>query len=239
MSIPATVNNIAENAWPLIRGVSSMGGKPLTTHLGKGGTGIIARHFPTNWLNDKKAMIMPTVATPDLNGLWKRMKYKSLQDFKAACDRTNKDLFRAVANFSQGGATFLGITYDKTIILKKGFEKSLDLILHELVHTLQWAKYGPEEFLRRYIQGYVNAKLVYKNNPAERVAYGFEDKFRVAVSSEFKKSKKQSPVQYKYSVSNMKNILKVSDDEKVAESLKGTKSLGITKTRAAADMYSL
>ena len=237
MAIQATVKNIADNAWPLVK-LNSGGGTSLATHLGSDGAKIVARHFPANWLNSVKVKAVATIPTPDLNKLWAKMKYKNIDEFKKACDSIDFYLFKAIRNFSAGGATFIGIAYDKTIYLKAGLQHSLDLVVHELVHTLQWAKFTPEEFLRRYIQGYVKAKLVYQNNPAEALAYKFESKFRTAVNSILVNSGGTKLADYHLSMAKLAPS-SATNKNQIIKSLKSMKPLNITKTSATADMYHL
>jgi hypothetical protein len=237
MGIQATIKNIADNAWPLVKPYS-IGGTPLTTHLGKDGVAIVSKHFPSNWLNNVNVKSVATIPTPNLNQLWGRMKYKSEDEFKTACNTTDRYLFDAIKNFSYGGGTFIGIAYDKTIYLKTGVQHTLDLVVHELVHTLQWAKYKPEDFLRRYIQGYVKAKLVYKDNPAEALAYKFERKFRDALNGVLQKNVGSKLTAYSLSLSNISSKAGVKSGS-VVTSLKNIKSLNIAKTAATADMYNL
>ena len=46
-----------------------------------------------------------------------------------------------------------------------------------MVHSLQWNKYGPAEFLARYIKGFVKVKLNYPLNPAEQKPYMLDANF--------------------------------------------------------------
>ena len=47
------------------------------------------------------------------------------------------------------------ITIGRTIIVRKGKERSPYLLRHEAVHVRQWRRYGPIGFLVRYLGSYL------------------------------------------------------------------------------------
>lgn len=106
------------------------------------------------------------------------MAYVSKSDFKTACDSVDLLLFKALEFFSKPlNSRIKGITYDDVIYVLPTHQKDLNTITHELVHTLQWSHFGPTGFLTRYIRGFVTKKLIYQNNPAEKNAYLYGDRF--------------------------------------------------------------
>jgi len=68
-----------------------------------------------------------------------------------------------------------GITYKNTYFIKKGFEQSLRLHFHELVHVLQWNYLGPSKFIERYIEE-LN-QFGYDDAPLEAMAYSLDADF--------------------------------------------------------------
>jgi len=68
-----------------------------------------------------------------------------------------------------------GITYDNTYFLKAGYEKSLELHVHELVHVAQWQYLGINAFIERYFREF--ATYGYQEMPLEKMAYHVQDLF--------------------------------------------------------------
>ena len=77
-----------------------------------------------------------------------------------------------IAGF-QSDAT-IGITFQYGIYIKKGFMKKRSLIVHELVHTMQYERVGGiENFLKQYLlecltTGYPNGELEQEARKIER-----------------------------------------------------------------------
>ena len=68
----------------------------------------------------------------------------------------------------------IGITFQYGIYIKKGFIKKRSLIVHELVHTMQYERVGGiENFLKQYLlecltSGYPNGELEQEARKIER-----------------------------------------------------------------------
>jgi hypothetical protein len=50
------------------------------------------------------------------------------------------------------------ITLGRHVVVRRGFERSVSLIGHELVHVEQWRTQGAVRFLARYLSAYVKAR---------------------------------------------------------------------------------
>jgi hypothetical protein len=70
--------------------------------------------------------------------------------------------------------SFDGITFKDTFFVRED-RQSEGLHFHELVHVVQWARLGPDNFLFAYAVGL--AQLGYENSPLEQMAYGFQEQF--------------------------------------------------------------
>jgi hypothetical protein len=74
------------------------------------------------------------------------------------------------------------ITFVDTILLSTRHPvpaaDQMPLLFHELVHVEQYAELGVEEFVRRYVRGWVSNGLRYSAIPLERQAYELESRFR-------------------------------------------------------------
>ena len=234
------VEDVSDLVWQLVQDILKTNkGLSLTTHLGKAGTNIIAHHFPANWLNDKKVVVMSKMPTPDLNKLFDLVNssksYKDITEFQKDCEL---GLYEVLQFFSKGG--FAGIAYDKTIFLQID---TLDNTVHELVHTLQWAKLGPKTFLEKYIHGAIKGGANYFANPAEKIAKDQENEFRKIINARLAKAgviKTPTPLKVTngYTVTYLKTLFKASSDDDVAKLLTDTsvKKLGIDQTKACFSM---
>lgn len=176
-----TYDNIAKHVWPLLKKLTTHRSESATTFLGPAGTAIIARHFPAGWLDKIKiGTCVGGVPAPVMSDLWSAMGYSDETSFKTACGTTHKYLFGVLSGFTNG-AGFNGITYDTTIYLKDSEKNDFSLVVHELVHSLQWSHYAAEGFLSRYIEGFAialdNGKS-YQHNPAEVRAYAEQGSFK-------------------------------------------------------------
>jgi len=69
-----------------------------------------------------------------------------------------------------------GITYGDLYFVRRGRADDEGLHFHELVHTVQWKRLGPEKFLEAYALGYLGAGG-YEANPLEQIAYDLQDAF--------------------------------------------------------------
>ena len=70
--------------------------------------------------------------------------------------------------------SFAGITFKNTFFLQQG-QNSESLHFHELVHVVQWARLGVDNFLLAYGVGLV--QLGYKQSPLEKMAYSLQRAF--------------------------------------------------------------
>jgi hypothetical protein len=178
MPLTASYINIANQAWALIEDIKNQNAAgPLPTFLGPAGMAVIGRHFPANWLNGISIASVATVPVPAMADMVQRMGYANEAAFHTACDTTDPHLWPVLQMFSHG-QNFAGITYGDRIYVAAGHENELDLVLHELVHTLQWSSFMPVTYLRSYIRGFVGSHPAYQNNPAEVQAYGYQYEFR-------------------------------------------------------------
>jgi hypothetical protein len=74
-----------------------------------------------------------------------------------------------------------GITFVDTILISSarpvpsaGWHR---LLFHELVHLVQYQLLGPEEFIRRYVNGWARNGFRYETIPLEQDAYGLDARF--------------------------------------------------------------
>ena len=70
--------------------------------------------------------------------------------------------------------SFAGITFKDTFFLQQG-QTSENLHFHELVHVVQWARLGIDNFLLAYGAGLI--QLGYKRSPLEQMAYTLQRSF--------------------------------------------------------------
>ncbi len=69
---------------------------------------------------------------------------------------------------------FSGITFKDTILLQRGHD-SESLYFHEMVHVVQWARLGVENFLLAYGIGLMQCG--YEQSPLELMAYSLQTAF--------------------------------------------------------------
>jgi len=67
--------------------------------------------------------------------------------------------------------SFAGITYKDTFCLQEG-QNSESIHFHELVHVVQWARLGADNFLLAYGVGLV--QFGYTHSPLEQMAYSLQ-----------------------------------------------------------------
>lgn len=70
--------------------------------------------------------------------------------------------------------SFTGITFKDTFFLQQG-HSSVSLHFHELVHVVQWARLGVDNFLLAYGVGLI--QFGYEQSPLEQMAYTLQDNF--------------------------------------------------------------
>lgn len=76
-----------------------------------------------------------------------------------------------------------GITLDDTVVVAKHTTTPgdwLSLIFHEMVHVAQYGELGLDEFIRRYVEGYLRSGMDYFGIPFEQQAYALQERFDVA-----------------------------------------------------------
>jgi hypothetical protein len=73
------------------------------------------------------------------------------------------------------GRRFDGITFKSTFFVARGRESEA-LYFHELVHVVQWARLGVDNFVLAYGLGLL--QFGYENSPLERMAYALEEQFK-------------------------------------------------------------
>ncbi len=72
------------------------------------------------------------------------------------------------------GKSYDGITFQDYIFLVKGREAP-QLLFHELVHVVQWARLGADKFLLAYASGL--AQFGYEQSPLEHMAFSLQAEF--------------------------------------------------------------
>ena len=72
---------------------------------------------------------------------------------------------------------FDGITFKDTFLLRQG-RTSEELYFHELVHVVQWAQLGVNDFLLAYGLGLL--RFGYHRNPLEQMAYTLQRDFELS-----------------------------------------------------------
>jgi hypothetical protein len=74
------------------------------------------------------------------------------------------------------------ITFVDTILMSERHPiapaEELPVLFHELVHVVQYAELGLEEFVRRYVRGWASNGFQYSRIPLEVWAYELDARFR-------------------------------------------------------------
>ena len=110
----------------------------------------LAQTYPAGLLNQSKIVTVPRVPFPPV-------------------DRMDLPEFGQIQRMQFGGITFLD-----TFFVSDGAESEA-LCFHELVHIVQWARLGPDNFLLAYGLGIIQAG--YENSPLEKMAYTLQHNF--------------------------------------------------------------
>lgn len=71
---------------------------------------------------------------------------------------------------------YAGLTLQDTVFIRRDHAGDTGLLVHELVHVVQWARLGPRAFVDRYARELLEHG--YGQAPLERVAYAHEARFR-------------------------------------------------------------
>jgi hypothetical protein len=237
--ITPTYEELAKYAWPLLQTLTSNPSQPAKTFLGLAGTAIVERHFTAGWLDKIKIGTYGAgVPAPVLKDLWTAMGYPDQASFKTECDKIHAKLFAVLGAFTNG-AGFTGITYNTTIYVTSKSADDLTLVMHELVHSLQWFHYAKTGFLRRYIEGFVTAPD-YKSNPAEARAYAEQNKFKNAANAELLKAKQGTLAKWGGAIRKAANATGAGSLDKdlpiAIAALMQMPKLGLTATTACTGM---
>jgi hypothetical protein len=98
--------------------------------------------------------------------------------------RTNRiqkpDFLHRLGRMVLDVARMQGITYVDTIVVSDRYVRgpiSVGLAFHELVHVVQYEVLGTREFVRRYVEGWVDGGYQYEAIPLERMAYELQRRF--------------------------------------------------------------
>ena len=74
------------------------------------------------------------------------------------------------------------ITFVDTILMSERrsppANEQMPLLFHELVHVVQYERLGLDEFVTRYVRGWVANGFQYSGIPLERWAYELDARFR-------------------------------------------------------------
>ena len=73
----------------------------------------------------------------------------------------------------------VGMTLDRWILVRRGHERDIDLIGHELVHVEQWRLHGAVGFLGAYLGAYVRGRRAGLTHWAAYRAIPFEAEARL------------------------------------------------------------
>lgn len=99
----------------------------------------------------------------------------------ARTDRIEKpDFLQVLGRRVLDFARMQGITYVDTVVISDRYvpgPMSTGLVFHELVHVVQYDVLGTREFVRRYVQGWVDGGYRYEAIPLERTAYELQRRF--------------------------------------------------------------
>lgn len=91
----------------------------------------------------------------------------------------------SVIDFAQGG----GIAFIDTILITRQKKRRnplpLPLVFHELVHVVQYDHVGVDEFISRYVQGWLTHGQQYASIPIERQAYELQARYELNPSDGF------------------------------------------------------
>ncbi len=110
--------------------------------------------FPAEILNSVRTLVLhgARISNPSFYSMARMMGYHNLPDFS---DMT-------------------AITFVDVVVSHEEFAD--DLLFHELVHAVQYAKLGTKEFASRYVKGFIQGGC-YEEIPLEKNAYELESRF--------------------------------------------------------------
>ena len=201
------IDTVADAVWAIIQAMPEYRStKGLKAHLGSDGAAIVGRHFSIGWLERIKVNTTASqVPVPTLNQLAIQLGFVDTIALQSAGMAADTELYMIVDGFAKG--KYLGITYDKVIMLPNSNKDDLATTVHELVHSIQWDRLGPTVFLKKYLNGF-RGSTTYRNTPAERRAYYFSDEFERRTRSLFTTKLRKSL--NKYTVTEMQKLMKAA-----------------------------
>jgi len=77
-------------------------------------------------------------------------------------------------------SSWAGITFDEVILINESLVPTPpphSVVFHEMVHVVQYEVLGVQEFSRRYVQRFVQARNQYMNIPLETQAFDLQERF--------------------------------------------------------------
>ena len=235
MPKPFNIDTVADAAWAIIQAIPEYRRtKRLKAHLGTDGAAIVGRHFSVGWLDRIKVNATASrVPVPTLDQLAGELGFAGATALKAAGMAADAELYMILDKFAKG--KYLGITYDKVIMLPVWNRDDLATTVHELVHTIQWDRFGPTVFLKKYLNGF-RGGTAYRDTPAEKRAYHFSDEFERRTRSLFTTKLRKSLS--KYTVTEMQKLMKAAGkDPKDLQAFTATMSaMAVTKPSAVLGM---
>lgn len=232
---PFTIDTVSDAVWVIIQAMPEYRNtKSLKSHLGADGAAIVGRHFSVGWLGKIKVnATAPRVPVPTLDQLAAELGFASKTALKSTAMAADAELYMIVDGFAKGG--YLGITYDKVIVLPVSNKDDLATTVHELVHSIQWDQLGPTVFLKKYLNGFRN-RTPYRNTPAEKRAYHFSDDFEKRIRSLFTTKLRKNLS--KYTVAEMKKVMKAAgkNPKDLQKFTSAISALSVTKPSAVLGM---
>jgi hypothetical protein len=129
--------------------------------LNKAEVAVLASFFPADVLTDVRIAAVDSLENPWFYRVVRRLGIEPPMDMAHAGGIALGDTV-VVANY--------GTTPDDWY----------SLIFHEMVHVMQYAELGLDEFVRRYVRGYLTAGMDYFGIPFEQQAYTLQYRFESA-----------------------------------------------------------
>lgn len=235
MPQPFNIDTVVDAAWAIIQAIPEYRRtKSLKAHLGTDGAAIVGRHFSVGWLDRIKVNATASqVPVPTLDQLAGQLGFAGTTALKSAGMAADAELCVILDEFAR--RKYLGITYDKVIMLPVRNKDDLATTVHELVHTIQWDHFGPTVFLKKYLNGF-RGGTAYRDTPAEKRAYHFSDEFERRTRSLFTTKLRRSIS--KHTVTEMQKLMKAAGkNPKDLQSFTATMSaMSVTKPSAVLGM---
>jgi hypothetical protein len=139
------------------------GGHPLGPH----DRDVLSLFFPDEILDQVRIVSVPVVPNPDF--------YEVLTQHGVPIP----------LDFGQ----MAGITFGDTVLLSEARPvepaERLPTLFHELVHVVQYARLGVDEFVHRYVMGWAENGFRYESIPLEKDAHELDARFRAKPAAPF------------------------------------------------------